>query len=133
MLLGLSGGSFVVLLAPLLYVVLWPTFGVFTTGAVVAGSLCSVLVRAWNDRHPATLARRRGAGREPELNLSGIPVGGDVGGFLFAVASVVMMCGLPGLRGFLLGATTAALLLACARHVWYRRGPQSPVRRIIGS
>jgi len=132
MLLGLNGGFLVVFLAPILFAALWPTFGAFTSCAVAAGFLFSFVVRAWNDRHPVTLARRRTTGKEPEINLSGIPVAGDVGGFLFVVASVLMMFGLPNLRGFVVGATMAAVLLAYGLLVWRRRHLESPVRRIIG-
>ncbi|MEQ1757217.1 MAG: hypothetical protein ABL986_02785 [Vicinamibacterales bacterium] len=131
-LLGRSGGFLVALLLPLLFASLWPMFGAFISGAAVAGIAFTFVIRAWNDRHPATLARRHAAGKEPEINLSGIPVGGDVGGFLFVVASVVMMLGLPSLRGFVIGATTAAALLACGLLTWRRHHLESPGRRIIG-
>jgi len=133
MVLGANGGFFVVVLAPLLFAVLWPTLGVFASAAAVAGTLFSFIVRAWNDRHPVTVARRRAAGKEPEINLAGIPVGGDMGGFLFVIASVVMILGLPGLRAFVMGATAVALLLACGLLLWRRHDPHSPVRRIIGA
>jgi hypothetical protein len=132
-LLGLNGGFLLVYLAPLLFVALWPTFGAFVSGAVVTGLAFSVVVRLWNDRHPVTLAKRRSADKQPEINLSGIPVGGDIGGFFFVVAAVLMMLGLPSLRNFVFGATLAAVLLAYGLHTWRRHHFTSPVRRIIGS
>jgi hypothetical protein len=133
-LLGLNGGFLVAVLTPLLFAATWPQFGFFTTGAVVAGLAFAFVVRSWNARHPITLARRRAAfGKDPEINISGIPVGGDFGGFLFVIASVVMMMGLPDLRGFVVGATLVALFVACGLMLWRRSHLQSPVRRIIGS
>jgi hypothetical protein len=132
-LLGRNGGFLVALLLPLLFGALWPMFGALISGAAVAGVAFSFVIRAWNDRHPATVARRSAKGNDPEINLSGIPVGGDVGGFFFVVASVVMMLGLPSLRGFVVGATVASLLLAYGLLAWRRHHLESPVRRIIGS
>jgi hypothetical protein len=132
-LLGLNGGFLIVYLVPLLLAALWPTFGPFTSGAVVAGLAFSVIVRKWNDRHPVTLAKRRSTDKDPEINLSGIPVGGDVGGFLFVVAAVLMMLGLPSLRTFVVGAMLAAVFLAYALHTWRQNHLKSPVRRIIVS
>ncbi len=132
-LIGRNGGFLITFLVPLLLAVLWPTFGFFTSGAVVVGLGFSFVVRAWNSRHPVTLARRRGAGKEPEINLAGIPVGGDVGGFLFVVASVLITVGLPNLRAFVVGATLAAVLFACGLLQWRRSHLESPVRRIIGA
>jgi len=47
------------------------------------------------------------------------------------IASVVMVPGLPGPRAFVMGATAAALLLACGLLLWRLDGPHSPVHRII--
>ncbi len=133
-LIGRNGGFLIGVLSPILLAALWPTFGAFTSGAVVVGLAFSFLVRAWNRRHPtAAVGAQYGLARDPEINVSGIPVAGDIGGFFFVIASVVMMVGVPALRGFLAGAVLAGILLASAIVAWRQRHLVSPVRRIIAS
>ncbi len=131
--LGLNGGFLVAFLTPVLFVALWPTLGVFSAAAPLAGLAFAFVVRAWNERHPVVLAcTRRTTSRDPEINLSGIPVRGDAGGFLFVVASVVTMLGLPELRSFVVGALLVGTTLACALFVW-RRSHVAPLRRVLTS
>lgn len=55
----------------------------------------------------------------PEINFSRITVGGDMGGLLVAVGSVViLMIGLPGMRAYLAAALVSGVLFAGARIAW---------------
>lgn len=131
--LGLNGGFLVGVLAPILFGSLWPTFGVFTGSAVVAGLLLAVVLAAWNQRHPAEVAcTRRESRLNPEINLSRIPVGGNAGGFFFVLASAVtILLGLPELRGFVLGAVLGGAAMAVGLFAWRRGHDVSPVRRVL--
>jgi len=132
-LLGLSGGSSLALLAPLLFAAVWPIFGLFTVGAVLAGMALAVGLRVWNSQHPTAVAcTRRGSARDPEINLSSIPVGGNIGGFFFVLAScLTILLGLPEWRGFVLGAVVGGTAFAFGLFAWHRAHMVSPVRRIV--
>ncbi len=67
-------------------------------------------------------------GHQPEINFSAIHVGGDVGGLIFVVGSVVIvLTGVPDTSCFLLGAAIGGLSVARAL-VWLhaRRRPDAP-------
>jgi len=132
-LLGLSGGSSLALLAPLLFAAVWPIFGLFTVGAVLAGMALAVGLRVWNSQHPTEVAcTRRTWGKDPEINLSSIPVGGNIGGFFFVLASsLTILLGLPEWRGFVLGAAVGGTAFAVGLFAWHRAHMVSPVRRIV--
>ena len=105
-LLGLNGASSLALLSPILYAGVAPIFGPFVAGAIVAGMALAVGLHAWNSRHPTAVAcTRRIYSKDPEINISSVPVGGNIGGFLFvAASSLTILIGLPELRWFVLGA-----------------------------
>ena len=132
LLLG-RGGSSLALLALLLFAAVWPIFGVFVGGAMVAGLALAVGLRAWNSQHPTAVARSRQIyGKDPEINLSAIPVGGNIGGFFFVLASsLTVLLGLPELRWFVFGAMVGGVLLAWGLVSWHRAHMVSPVRRMI--
>ncbi len=132
LLLG-RGGSSLALLALLLFAAMWPIFRVFVAGAMVAGLALAVGLRAWNNQHPTAVARARQIyGKDPEINLSAIPVGGNIGGFFFVLASsVTVLLGLPELRWFVVGAVTGGMALAWGLFAWHRAHMVSPVRRMI--
>lgn len=133
-LLGLSGGSSLALLAPLLFAAVWPIFGLFTIGAVLAGMALAVGLRVWNSQHPTAVActRRGGFAPDPEINLSSIPVGGNIGGFFFVLASsLTILLGLPEWRGFVLASVVGGTALAAGLFAWHRAHMVSPVRRIV--
>ena len=132
-LLGLSGGSSLALLAPLLFAAVWPIFGLFTVGAVLAGMALAVGLRVWNSQHPTAVAcTRRVSARDPEINLSSIPVGGNIGGFFFVLASsLTILLGLPEWRGFVLASVVGGTALAACLFAWHRAHMVSPVRRIV--
>ena len=132
LLLG-RGGSSLALLALLLFAAVWPIFGVFVAGAIAAGLALAVALRAWNNQHPTAVARSRQIyGKDPEINLSAIPVGGNIGGFFFVLASsLTVLLGLPELRWFVFGAVVGGVALAWGLVVWHRSHPNSPSRRIV--
>ena len=132
LLLG-RGGSSLALLALLLFAAVWPIFRVFVAGAIVAGLALAVCLRAWNNLHPTAVARTRQIyGKDPEINLSAIPVGGNIGGFFFVLASsLTVLLGLPELRWFVVGAVTGGVALAWGLFAWHRAHMISPVRRIV--
>jgi hypothetical protein len=133
MLLGLGGGSSLALLAPLLFAAVWPIFGVFVVAAIAAGLMLAVGLRVWNSQHPTAVARTRQIyGKDPEINLSAIPVGGNIGGFFFVLASsLTVLLGLPELRWFVLGAVAGGVALAWGLFAWHRAHMASPVRRMV--
>ena len=132
LLLGRGGGS-LALLAALLFAAMWPLFGVFVSGAIAAGLALAIVLRAWNNQHPTAVARTRQIyGKDPEINLSAIPVGGNIGGFFFVLASsLTVLLGLPELRGFVVGTVVGGAALAFGLFAWHRAHMTSPVRRII--
>jgi hypothetical protein len=132
LLLGRGGGS-LVLLALLLFAAVWPLFGVFVVGVIVAGLALAVGLRAWNSQHPTAVARSRQIyGKDPEINLSAIPVGGNIGGFFFVLASsLTVLLGMPELRWFVFGAVVGGAALAWGLVIWHRTHMVSPVRRMV--
>ena len=97
----------------------YPFFGLFTAMTVAAGVGTAIWLRSWHNRHPAVLARRNGNGRRPEINISAIHVGGDVGGLLFAAGCVaIVLIGMPGIRVFLVASLLLAFALAAAIIGW---------------
>jgi hypothetical protein len=75
-------------------------------------------LRRWNTRHPSELAQ---TSRKPdaEINLSSIPVAGDIGGLLFVVAAIItVLLGLPDLRWFVLASVVVGAVLAGGLFVW---------------
>ena len=132
-LLGLNGASSLALLSPILYAGVAPMFGPFVAGAIVAGMALAVGLHAWNNRHPAALAcTRRIYSKDPEINISSVPVGGNVGGLFFVAASTsTILIGLPELRWFVVGALVAGSAMAWGLVAWHRGHAHSPVRRIV--
>lgn len=120
------GGATLVLLVTVLFASTWPFFGWFMTGAVIGGVFLAVAMRWWHNRHPSLIAQRDPvtASRIPEINLSSIPVAGNVGGLIFAAGSVVIVIlGLPELRWFFLAAVGSGVLVAAGLFAWRRAHP----------
>ena len=132
LLLGRGGGS-LVLLAPLLFVAVWPVFGAFIAGAMVSGVALAFALRAWNSQHPTAVAcTRRIYSKDPEINISQVSVGGNIGGFFFVISSsLTILLGLPELRWFVLGAAVGGAALAYGLVAWHRTHSDSPGRRIV--
>ena len=132
-LLGLNGASSLALLAPAFYLAVSGAFGQFVAGTAVAGVALAVALRAWNDRHPVTIAgARRTDGRDPVINISSIAIGATAGGVFFVLASVLtIVLGVPELRTFILGAIAVGVVQAMALAWWHRGHPGSPPTRIV--
>jgi hypothetical protein len=100
------------------------TFGVWTTCVIVAaGTLVAFSIHAWHERHPSEIARLPERGwRSPQINFSSTDVGGNAGGLIFVVGSVLIVSlGLPSVFWFLLTAALAAGFVAWGLAVWHRR------------
>jgi len=100
------------------------TFGAWTTLIIAAaGMLVAFLIHTWHERHPSEIAllpERRW--RSPQINFSSTDVGGNAGGLIFVVGSVLIVSlGLPSVFWFLLTATLAAGFVAWGLAVWHRR------------
>ena len=99
--------------------------GLFMVIAILIGLVFSGVMHWWNSRpvHSSTGADvpESDVSRRPQINLSGIKIGGDVGGLMFVVGIVLIaILGLPQLRQTMLVAVVAGLLLARALFVWHR-------------
>ncbi len=121
-----AGGGALFLLVTVLVAGTWPFFGWFSAFAVIGGVLLAITMRWWHNRHPSVLGEAdpvKGM-RRPEINLSSIPVAGNVGGLIFAVGSIVIVIlGLPELRWFSLAAVLSGVLVAGALFAWRRAHP----------
>jgi hypothetical protein len=122
------GTGFLVLLVLLLLAATWLFFKAFIVASAVTGAVAAVLIRRWHTRHPSTLpyAPRTNV---PEINLSRIPVGGDVAGLMFAAGSVaVVIIGVPDMAWYFVSALLCAALLAWALYA-YRAAHQRQMLR----
>jgi hypothetical protein len=118
-----KGGGFLVLLIVLLFAASWIFFKPFIVATCLAGTAVALLLRRWRTRHPAVLPDPTRS-RVPEINLSRIPVGGDVAGLMFAVGSVVIVIvGVPDMAWYFVSALVCGALLA-----WVRAGRVPPDR-----
>jgi hypothetical protein len=134
-LLGRHSAGSLLLLVPVLYAALSWMFLGFVTGSIAAGVLLSFALASWNRRHPTEVARSRRltTDKDPEINISSVPVGGDIGGFFFvAASSAVALLGVPGLRAFVIAAVAVGLLVAWARVAWMRGHDGPPVNHVVG-
>lgn len=124
------------LLLVALFAAIWSMFGWFVLAAVAGGAIMAVVLRRWNTRHPSDLAPADGRGRVPgaEINLSAIPVAGDIGGLLFVIGAIVtVLLGLPDLRWFVLGSVVVGAVLAGGLFVWRssQTGSLTPANSIL--
>ena len=109
---GVKGAGFLVLLVALLLAATWLFFKAFIVASAVTGALAAVLIRRWHTRHPRVLPYSPGT-RVPEINLSRIPVGGDIAGLFFAAGSVVVVIvGVPDMAWYFVTSLVCAGLLA---------------------
>jgi hypothetical protein len=120
-------------MAVALFAAIWSMFGWFVLAAVGGGVIMAVVLRRWNTRHPSELAptpRTPGA----EINLSSIPVAGDIGGLLFVIGAIVtVLLGLPDIRWFVLGSVVVGAVLAGGLFMWRSSHAHSlaPVNSIL--
>jgi hypothetical protein len=118
---GARGGAadpLLTLLAVALFAAIWSMFGWFVLAAVAGGLIMAMVLRRWNTRHPSEFAPRS---QRPaaEINLSSIPVAGDIGGLLFVISAIIIvLLGLPDIRWFVLGSVVVGAVLAGGLFVW---------------
>ena len=93
----------------------------------------AVGLHAWNSRHPTAVAcTRRIYSKDPEINISSVPVGGNIGGLFFvAASSLTILLGLPELRGFVLGAMIGGALLAWGLFAWRRSHADGAITAVV--
>lgn len=119
-----NDGRLLALLTALLFAATWPFLGGFTALTVLAAGATSVLIRRWMTRHPSQLPTPNGRSRNPEINFSAIPVGGDAGGLILVCGCVaIILVGVPTLRAPMLVATVLAATRALLLIAWRRRHP----------
>ena len=107
-------------LTTILLVSTWPFFGGFTALAVTGGVWLGAMLRWWYDRHPLSVWRPT-ADRTPEINMSSIHVGGDLGGLIFVAGCVlILVVSLPPLRWFVALSLMIAGALAASMIRWRR-------------
>ena len=119
---------FAALLTVTLLVATSPFFWSFSLGAVVVGVVTGVwLHRTYASRHAVVADARRNPGLAPTFNIAAIQVGGDAGGLMFVLGTIVIFTlSLPGFRWFLLASLAAGCALAAALS---RRGHGASRRR----
>jgi len=112
--------------AAVLLATLWSMFGWFVVGTIAGGALMAIALRRWNTRHPSALASADPMASRPaaEINLSSIPVAGDIGGLLFVIGAIVtVLLGLPDVRWFVLGSVVVGAVLASGLFAWRSTHP----------
>jgi hypothetical protein len=69
----------------------------------------------------------------PAINISRIRIGGDPGGVVFVVGTIVcLLVGLPETRGFFAGTLGGGAMLAALMAWWHRRHEGSTAEALIG-
>jgi hypothetical protein len=119
-----AGGWFLVVLASTLYAATFPLLGPFSVPSALLGVAVACAVRAWRARHPSDLtdALRRRPNATAEINLSAIPVAGDLAGLMFALGSVsIVVIGLPGMPWYVLGVVVGSAIAAVTLRAWHTR------------
>jgi hypothetical protein len=111
---GTRGAGFLVLLVAVLVAASWIFFKAFIVASAIAGLGAALLIRRWHTGHPSRLPYAART-RDPEINLSRIPVGGDVAGLMFAAGSVaIVIVGVPDMAWYFVSALVCAALFAWA-------------------
>jgi len=119
-----TGGSLPVVLSLALYAALWSMFGWFVAATIIGGVVMAFALRYWNTRHPSTVVSENCLAISPDarINMSSIPVAGDIGGLFFVIGAVaIVLLGLPDVRWFVLASTIVAGVLAVTVFAWRSR------------
>jgi len=110
-----------------------PALTPWTATVLVGGVIVAVAIHTWYSRHPSIIATPNGE-RRPEINLSAIPVGGNIGGLMFVAGSMaILVSGLPMWRWFFGAAVVGGVLTAALVYVWHAARPAHglPQNRIV--
>jgi hypothetical protein len=133
---GMSAGVLVALAVTILIAATSPSLGSWAFVVAIGGSLFAIGIHLWHNRHPSEVAiPDDDLPRRPEINFSSTPVGGNMGGLIFAVGSVVVLAvGLPMLRWYFLAALASGLLTGALLFAWRQRHPSQAIseNRIAG-
>jgi hypothetical protein len=99
--------------------------GIWTAIVGVGGICFAVAIHGWYRHHPLSVAMPAALlSRRPEINMSAIPVGADMGGLLFVLGSMfAVLAGLPMVRWFLIVAVVLGGLVAWALLAWHASHP----------
>lgn len=126
-----DGGTALLFLSVLLLIACWPFFDRFLIAAVASGTVLSVAMRSWYDQHPATVSTRHlPLAPRPQLSVSAIHIGGDLGGLIFTVGSVLtIVLTVPTLRIFLFASTVCSVGIAAGMVAWRKAHPAWTMRR----
>jgi hypothetical protein len=133
LLLGRTGANGLIVFVVALLWASWPMFGRFIAAAVIGGALVALALRRWYTRHPSTVASDRRLASRPsaEINLSSIPVAGDIGGLFFVVGAVMtVLLGVPAVRWFILGSIAGGCVLAVGVFAWRSSHPSEQASSI---
>jgi hypothetical protein len=97
--------------------------GTWIVAVVAAGALVACLLHAWYERHPTDVsARSEAAWHSPQINFSSTDVGGNIGGLIFVIGSVLIVSlGVPFVFWFLFAGTIAACFVAWGLAAWHTR------------
>ena len=102
---------------------------------IVGGSIFAIVLHGWYRRHPTLIVTpEHETVRRPEINLSAIPVGGNMGGLMFMVGSmVILLAGLPEWRWYFISGVLGGILTAAAVLLWHQTHPNRglPQNRIV--
>ena len=108
-------GALLTVLSLTLLSALWPWFSRFAVAGISAGVLLALLLA----RHQRYIGAAGDFGRLPELNLSAIHVGGDVGGLIFVSGTVVIfLISVPSLRAFALASMALSAVAGLVLVAW---------------
>jgi hypothetical protein len=132
-LVGRTGGNGLVVFVVALLWASWPMFGWFIGAAAIGGTLLAVALRRWYTHHPSEFAPDDPLASLPsaQINMSSIPVAGDIGGLFFVVGAVVtVLLGVPAVRWFILGSVAGGCLLAVGVFAWRSSHPSEPASSI---
>jgi hypothetical protein len=100
-----------------------PALTPWTVTVLAGGAIVAVAIHAWYSRHPSLVATANGE-RRPEINLSAIPVGGNIGGLIFVAGSMaILVSGLPGWRWFFAAAVLGGVLTAALVYIFHTARP----------
>ena len=128
-----GGGAVLLLLVGLLFASLWTLFDLVSLASLVMAVCAGTALRVWHDHHPSTeYSRRRDDGFAlPQINISAVPVGGDVGGVMFVGAALLtFIIGLPAMRAFAVASVFCSLVSAAVL-VYCRRKMRPLVTRLV--
>jgi hypothetical protein len=95
-----------------------------TATVLVGGVIFEVAIHLWYARNPLLNAAAPDGTNRPEINLSRIPVGGNIGGLIFMAGSMgILVAGLPGWRWFFGAAVVGGFLTAGIVYAWHALRP----------